>query len=122
MKGLRIVYWVEAVYLTILGILFMFLPSVAESIFQTDLSDPILTPLFGQVLLTLAIACYLIAVNVEKYIQLTWALIFENAGHILVFIYILATGIAGFVTVGPPLIMSVILLVLFYMYYRQATS
>jgi len=122
MKGLRIVYWVEAIYLTILGIMFWFLPSLAETVFQTELSDPILTPLFGQVLLTLAIACYLIAKNVEKFATLTWALIFENAGHIVIFIYLLATGIAGFITVGPPMIMSVILMVLFYVYYRQATS
>ena len=122
MKGLRIVYWVEAIYLTILGIIFWFLPSLAETIFQTALKDPILTPLFGQVLLTLAITCYIIATNVEKFAQITWALIFENAGHIVIFAYLLATGTAGFITVGPPLIMSVILLVLFYVYYRQATS
>ena len=122
MKGLRIVYWVEAVYLTILGILFMFLPSVAESIFQTELSDPIITPLFGQTLITLAITCYIIAMNVEKFAKLTWALIFENAGHVAVFFYVLATGIAGFATVGPPMIMSVILMVLFFMYYRQTSS
>ena len=122
MKGLRIVYWVEAIYLTILGIMFLFLPSLAETVFQSELKDPILTPLFGQVLLSLAIACYLIAMNVEKFTKLTWALIFENAGHIVIFIYILATGIAGFITVGPPMIMSVILTVLFYVYYRQATS
>jgi len=122
MKGLRNVYWVQAIYLTILGIMFLFLPSLAETVFQTELKDPILTPLFGQVLLTLAIFCYLIVMNVEKYIKLTWAMIFENAGHIVIFIYILATGIAGFITVGPPLIMSAILMVLFYVYYRKATS
>ena len=122
MKGLRIVYWVEAIYLTILGIMFMFLPSVAESIFQTELSDPIITPLFGQTLITLAITCYLIAINVEKFAKLTWALIFENAGHIVVFVYVLVAGIAGFATVGPPMIMSLILMVLFFAYYRQTAS
>jgi hypothetical protein len=122
MKGLRFVYWVQAIYLTILGIMFWFLPSLAETVFQTELNDPILTPLFGQVLLTVAIVCYIIVMNLEKFIKLTWALIFENAGHIVIFINILATGIAGFVTVGPPLIMSVILLVFFSVFYRQATS
>ena len=111
MKGLRNVYWVQAIYLTILGIMFLFLPSLAETVFQTELKDPILTPLFGQVLLTLAIFFYLIVMNVEKYIKLTWAMIFENAGHIVIFIYILATGIAGFITVGPPLIMSANILI-----------
>lgn len=122
MKGLRIVYWVEAIYLTVLGIMFMFLPSVAESVFQTELSDPIITPLFGQTLITLAITCYLIAINVEKFAKLTWALIFENAGHIVVFVYVLVAGIAGFATVGPPMIMSLILMVLFFAYYRQTAS
>jgi len=122
MKGLRIVYWVEAIYLTVLGIMFMFLPSVAESVFQTELSDPIITPLFGQTLVTLAITCYLIAINVEKFAKLTWALIFENAGHVVVFVYVLVAGIAGFATVGPPMIMSLILMVLFFAYYRQTTS
>ena len=122
MKGLRIIFWVEAVYLTILGCVFLFLPSLAEMAFQTELNDQILTPLFGQVLLTLAIACYIIAMNIEKYIKFTWALIFENAGHIAIFIYVLASGIAGFMTVGPPMIMSAILMVLFYIYYRQASS
>ena len=122
MKGLRIIFWVQAVYLTLLGLLFMFLPSVTESVFQTDLPDPILTPLFGQVLITLAIACYIIARDVDKYLKLTWVLIFENAGHIAVFVYVLVTGAAGFVTVGPPMIMSIILMVLFYLFYRQAIT
>jgi hypothetical protein len=122
MKGLKFVYWVEAIYLTILGLLFTFLPSVAETIFQAKLSDPIVTPIFGQVILVLALVCYLIIPNVEKHIKLTWAFIFDNAGHLLVFVYLLITGTAGFATVGPPMIMSVILLVLFLVYYRQATS
>ena len=122
MKGLRIVFIVEAIYLTVLGVMFVFFPSVAESVFQSELLDPILTPLFGQVLLSLALACYLIARDVEKNITLTWALIFENAGHIVVFGYILGTGVAGFVTVGPPMIISAILLVLFIVYYQRANT
>ena len=72
--------------------------------------------------MTLAIVCYLIATNVEKFAILTWALIFENAGHVVIFTYLLATGVTGFISAGPPLIMSIILMVLFYVYYRQATS
>jgi hypothetical protein len=122
MKGLRIVYLVEAVYLTILGVMFMFVPSIAEAIFQTDLLDPILTPLFGQVLISLAIACFIIAQDVAKYIKITWALIFENVGHVAVFLYLLIVGDAGFVTVGPPMIISAILAVLFFVYFRKASS
>lgn len=122
MKGLRIVFLAQAVYLTLLGLMFVFAPSVAEAIFQTELSDPIITPLFGQVLLTLAIACYLISRDVEKNIKLVLALIFENAGHIVVFAYVLAAGVAGFVTVGPPMIISAIFLVLFIVYYQKASA
>lgn len=122
MKGLRIVYWVQTVYLTMLGLMFVFLPSVAETVFQTELLDPILTPLFGQVLITLAIACLIILTNLENYASLTWALVFENAGHIVVFAYVLISGIAGFVTVGPPMFMSAILMVLFWVYYQKSTK
>jgi hypothetical protein len=122
MKGLRIVFLAQAIYLTILGLMFVFAPSLAEAIFQTELPDLILTPLFGQVLLSIAIACYLIAMDVEKQIKLVWALIFENAGHVVVFVYLLGTGGAGFATVGPPMIISAIFLVLFFVYYRKAIS
>jgi hypothetical protein len=122
MKGLRTVFLAQAIYLTLLGLMFVFAPSVAEAIFQTELPDPIITPLFGQVLLTLAIACYLISMDVEKHIKLVLALIFENAGHIVVFAYVLAAGVAGFATVGPPMIISTIFLVLFVVYYRKASA
>lgn len=122
MKGLRIVYWVEAVYLTLLGLMFWFVPSLGETIFQTDLKDPILTPLFGQTLLSLALICYLMIPNLEKHLKLTWALIFENAGHVVVFVYLLISGVAGFVTVGPPMIISAVLLVLFYLFYNRAKA
>ncbi len=36
------------VYLTILGVLFLFLPGVAEAACSISLPDPALTPLYGQ--------------------------------------------------------------------------
>ena len=45
MKGLRIVFLVQAVYLTILGLIFLFAPAAAEAAFQISLPDPALTPL-----------------------------------------------------------------------------
>jgi hypothetical protein len=122
MKGLRIVLLVQAVYLLILGLLFLFMPAAAESAFQISLPDPALTPLYGQVVLTVALMAYLVASDVEKHIKLVWAFIFEQVGHILVFGYQLGTGIATFVQVGPPLIAAVIFLILLVLFYRKANS
>jgi hypothetical protein len=122
MKGLRIVLLVQAVYLTILGLMFLFAPAAAEAAFQISLPDPALTPLYGQVVLTIALTAYLIASDMEKHIKLVWAFIFEQIGHILVFGYQLSAGIATFAQVGPPLIIAIIFLVLFVVFYRKARS
>ena len=122
MKGLRIVLLVQAVYLLILGLMFLFAPTVAEAAFQISLPDPALTPLYGQVVLTIALSAFLIASDMEKHIKLVWAFIFEQIGHILVFGYQLGTGIATFPQVGPPLVIAIIFLVLFVVFYRNARS
>jgi len=122
MKGLRIVLLVQAVYLTILGLMFLFAPSAAEGAFQISLPDPALTPLYGQVVLTIALTAFLTASDMEKHIKLIWAFIFEQVGHILVFGYQLGVGIATFPQVGPPLVVAVIFLVLLAVFYRKATA
>lgn len=122
MKGLRIVFLVQAVYLTILGLIFLFAPAAAEAAFQISLPDPALTPLYGQVVLTIALMGFLVASNMEKHIKLVWAFIFEQLGHILVFGTQLGTGIATFAQVGPPLIVAIIFLALFVVFYRKATA
>jgi hypothetical protein len=122
MKSLRIVLIVQAVYLLILGLMFLIAPSAAEAAFQISLPDPALTPLYGQVVLTIALMSYLVASDVEKHIKFVWAFIFEQIGHVLVFGYQLGTGIATFAQVGPPLIVAAIFLVLFVVFYRKAGS
>jgi hypothetical protein len=122
MKSLRSVLIVQAVYLLILGLMFLIAPSVAEAAFQISLPDPALTPLYGQVVLTIALMSYLVASDVEKHIKLVWAFIFEQIGHVLVFGYQLGTGIATFTQVGPPLVVAAIFLVLFVVFYRKAGS
>ena len=122
MKGLRIVLLAQAVYVAILGIMFLFAPSAAEGAFQISLPDPALTPLYGQVVLIIALMAYLVATDVEKHIKMVWAFIFEQIGHILVFGYQVGTGIATFASVGPPLVIAVIFLVLFVVFYRKAIS
>ena len=122
MKGLRIVLLVQAVYLTILGLMFLFAPAAAEAAFQISLPDPALTPLYGQVVLTIAMTAFLVTSDMEKHIKLVWAFIFEQIGHILIFGYQLGSGIATFAQVGPPLVIAIIFLVLFVVFYRKATS
>jgi hypothetical protein len=109
---------VVGIYLTVLGVLFLFLPGVAESAFSISLTDPALTPLYGTVLLVLALTAYLVAQDVEKYARLVWVFIFESATHVLVFIYLLVSGIQTFTQAGPPLIVSVIFLVLLLLFRR----
>jgi hypothetical protein len=122
MKGLRIVLLVQAVYLTILGLMFLFAPTAAEGALQISLPDPALTPLYGQVVLTIAIVAYIVASDMKKHIKLVWAFIFEQIGHILIFGYQLSAGIATFAQVGPPLVVAAIFLLLFVVFYRKATS
>jgi hypothetical protein len=122
MKGLRIVLLFQAVYLTILGLMFLFAPTAAEAAFQISLPDQALTPLYGQVVLTIALMAYIVVSDMEKHIKLVWAFIFEQIGHILIFGYQLGAGIATFAQVGPPLVIAVIFLVLFVVFYRRATS
>ena len=122
MKGLRIVLFVLAVYIMILGLMFLFAPAAAETAFKMSLTDPALTLDYGQVLLVVALMAFLVASDMEKHIKLVWAFIFGQIGHILVFGTQLGTGIATFTQVGPPLIVAIIFLVLLVVFYRKATS
>jgi len=122
MNRLRITLYVQAAYLTILGLLFLFLPGVVEAAFGMTLTDPALTPIYGQVVLTVAVLAYLVAADMEKHIKLIWGFIFEQIGHILVFGYLILSGTQTFAQVGPPLIIAVIFLVLFWVFYNQAKA
>jgi hypothetical protein len=122
MKGLRIVLFVLAMYILILGLMFLFAPAAAEKTFQTSLPDRVLTQDYGQLLLVVALMAFLVASDIEKHIKLVWAFIFGQIGHILVFGTQLGTRVATFSQVGPPLIIEVIFLVLLVVFYRKATS
>jgi hypothetical protein len=49
---------------------------------------------------------------------LVWVFIFEQAGHVLVFVYLLSTGVQTFAQVGPPLIIAAIFLILLWLFRR----
>ena len=121
-KGLRYVLLALAVYMTVVGGLFLFAPSVAEAAFQMSLTDPALTPLYGQVVLVLALMAYLVSTDAAKYAKPVWAFVFAEAGHILIFGWQLMSGIATFAQVGPPLIIAVIFLILLVAFNRQAKA
>lgn len=118
MKGLRWTLNVLGVYLAVLGVLFLFLPRVAESAFSISLTDRALTPLYGQVLLVIALTAFFVARDVARYARLVWVFIFEQAGHVLVFVYLLSTGVQTFAQVGPPLIIAAIFLILLWLFRR----
>lgn len=116
MKGLRNVLVALAVYMTVVGALFLFAPSVAEKAFSTSLPDRALTPLYGQLMLVIALMAYLVSTNVSGNAKLVWAFIFAEAGHVLIFGYQLLNGIASFAQVGPPMIIAAIFLVLLFVF------
>ncbi len=112
-KRLKNTLWVITAYLAVLGVLFTFAPNVARSTFGIALNDPVLTLLYGQVVLTLAFMAYLIASN-ENLAKMTTGFLVLFTGHVLVFIYQLSTGAQTFAQVGPPLVLSVIFALLLY--------
>lgn len=122
MKGLRYVLLALAVYMTVVGGLFLFAPRMAEAAFQMSLPDAALTPLYGQVVLVLALTAYLVSTDVSKFGKLVWAFVFAETGHVLIFGWQLMSGISTFAQVGPPLIIAVIFLILLVAFNRQAKA
>jgi hypothetical protein len=120
MKALRTTLIVLAIYMTLVGGLFLFAPRVAEAAFQTSLPDAALTPLYGQLMLVIALMAYLVSTDVASHRKPVWAFVFAEAGHVLIFGWQLMSGIAGFAQVGPPMIIAAIFLVLLVVFNRKA--
>lgn len=116
---LRTTMYAITIYLTVLGVMFLFLPGIVESIMGISLPDAGLTMLYGQLVLTLAYLGYYVARNVESMRKLYAVFVFLFVGHLLVWLYQLFTGISTFAQVGPPLVISVIFTVLLFMYGRE---
>jgi hypothetical protein len=122
MKALRNTLLALTVYMTVVGGLFLFAPRLAEAAFQTSLPDAALTPLYGQLVLVIALMAYLVSTDVSAYRKLVWAFVFAEAGHVLIFGWQLMSGIASFAQVGPPMIIALIFLVLLSVFGRQANA
>lgn len=119
MKALRNTLLVFTIYTAIVGILFLFAPRVAESAFQTSLPDAALTMLYGQVVLVIAFAAWLIWSDTAALHKMVWALVFAEAGHVVIFTWQLMNGVSTFAQVGPPMIIAAIFTVLFVAFNRK---
>lgn len=117
-KGLRNTLYAIAVYLTVLGALFLFFPRAAESVFGISLPDKALTMLYGQVVLTLAYMAYRIA-RYDGFAKMYAGFVALFGGHILVFLFQIFTGIATFAQNGPPLVISIIFTTLLLVFGRK---
>jgi hypothetical protein len=115
---LKTTMFVITAYLTILGVLFLFLPRTAESVFGISLPDTALTMLYGQIVLTMAYMAYRVGKD-GALAKMYAGFVFLFGGHVLVWVYQLATGISTFAQVGPPLVISGIFTVLLLMFGRK---
>lgn len=118
-KNLQITLYVIMVWLGLLGILFLFVPSVAEKVMSASLPDRVLTMLYGQLLLTFAYVAFLAARGGDGLAKLSLIILILAAGHVIIFGYQLITGMSGFASAGPPLIINLIFTVLLFIFRRD---
>ena len=118
-KRLQITLYVIAAYLTVFGILFVFLPSVAEKVLNNKLPDAALNMLYGQLSLTFAYVAFLAARGGDGLSKLSRVILALTTGHIVVFGYQLLTGVLNFSQAGPPLIINAIFTVLLFLFRKD---
>lgn len=121
-KKLQITLYVVAAYLTVFGILFLFLPSIAEKVLSTTLPDAALNMLYGQLTLTFAFIAFLAAAGGDGLRKLSLIILVLTAGHVVIFGYQLGTGVLNFAQAGPPLIINAIFTVLLFLFRKDITS
>src|SRR5262245_52560576 len=117
-RKLQITLYVIDAYLALFGILFLFAPGVFQQITQTSLPDAKLTLLYGQHTLTFAYVAFMAAREKEAAGKLSLTILILTAGNVVVFGYLLMTGMEGLPQAGPPLIVNSILTVLLFLFRR----
>jgi hypothetical protein len=117
-RRLQITLYVIVVYLALFGVVFVFAPGVFEQITQSALPDAKLTLLYGQYTLTFAYVAFLAAREKEAANKLSLTILILMAGNVVVFGYLLITGMQGLPQAGPPLIVNSILTVLLFLFRR----
>jgi hypothetical protein len=118
-KKLQITLYVIAAYLAFFGILFLLAPGAAERITQTTLPNATLNLLYGQKTLTFAFVAFMAAREKEAASKLSLTILIVTSGHVVIFGYLLVTGMQGFPQAGPPLIVNFILTVLLFLFRRE---
>ncbi len=115
-KKLQITLYVIAFYLTVFGVLFLFLPSVAEKVLSTSLPDTALNMLYGQLSLTFAYVAFLAARGGDGASKLARVILVLTTGHVVVFGFQLISGMLTFAQAGPPLIINTIFTILLFIF------
>jgi hypothetical protein len=118
-KRLQITLYVITAWLAVMGILFLFLPGVAEKVMSASLPDKVLTMLYGQVMLTLAFVAFLAARGGEGLSRLSMVILVLTIGHVIIFGYQLATGMSTFAQAGLPLIINAIFTILLFIFRKD---
>ena len=118
-KRLQITLYVITAYLTVFGILFLFLPSVAEKIMSTSLPDAALHMLYGQLTITFAYTAFLATRGGDGAGKMSRVILALTTGHVVVFGYQLMTGVLNFAQAGPPLIINAIFTVLLFLFRKD---
>jgi hypothetical protein len=121
-RKLQITLYFIAAYLAFFGILFVFGPGVAEQITSTTLPDATLNLLYGQYTLTFACVAFMAARENEAASKLSLTILIVTAGHVVVFGYLLMTGMQGFPQAGPPLIVNLVLTVLLFLFRKEGSQ
>ena len=118
-KRLQVTLYGIAAYLTVFGILFMFLPRIAEKVLSNSLPDAALNMLYGQLSLTFAYTAFLAARGGDVASKLSHVILVLTTGHVVVFGYQLMTGMLNFAQAGPPLIINTIFTVLLLLFRKD---
>lgn len=102
---LKILLYVITAYLTFLGCMFLFAPSTFAAMMKVaEMPDKVLNILYGQVMLTFAYVGYMAASSGEA--RLSRAILALTLGHVIVFGYLMGSGLQSFEQAGPPAIMN----------------
>ena len=117
-KKLQITLYVIMIWLGVLGILFLFVPGVAEKVMSASLPDKILNMLYGQVMLTFSYVAFLATRSGEGKSKLSLVILILTAGHVVIFGYQLVVGMSNFAQAGPPLIINLIFTILLFIFRR----
>jgi len=101
-RKLQITLYGIAVYLALFGMVFVFAPGVFEQITQSTLPDAKLTLLYGQYTLTFAYVAFMAAREKVAASKLSLTILILTAGNVVVFGYLLMTGMQDLPQAGPP--------------------